>query len=266
MGRGARPVRRAGRGQPLLRDVLVPAHRPPADQAQQPHPRPARAAVTPQGVVGRRVPLQPRLRLDEPPRQPQPEAGPQDQRHLRSGADRAPLLRRAAQGVHLAAAGGVPGDGVRRPARGGPRRAPGGARHHRRERLDDQLPDRGPGLPRRRRAPVDGVRAPLGLPRLPHERPDRPHRLLPRHRAAAVPLRRPSPLGQAAHPHRGRPRSGVPALGRRPGPPRASRPRPASSPTPTSTGSSAPDRRAPGSLRSGMRMWPEGAVGLSAAP
>ena len=125
-----------------------------------------------------------------------------------------------------AAAGGVPGDGVRRPARGGPRRAPGGAGHHRRERLDDQLPDRGPRLPRRRRAAVDGVRAPLGLPRLPHERPDRPHRLLPRHRAAAAPLRRPPPLGQAAHPHRRRPRSGVPALGRRPGPARAARPRP----------------------------------------
>jgi hypothetical protein len=42
-------------------------------------------------------------------------------------------IRRAAQGVHLAATGGVPGDGVRRPARGGPRRAPGGAGHHRRE-------------------------------------------------------------------------------------------------------------------------------------
>ena len=45
VGRGPRPVRGAGRGEPPLRDVLVPAHRAAADQAQQPHPRPAGAAV-----------------------------------------------------------------------------------------------------------------------------------------------------------------------------------------------------------------------------
>ena len=38
VGRGARRVRRAGGRQRPLRDVLVPAHRPAADQAQQPHP------------------------------------------------------------------------------------------------------------------------------------------------------------------------------------------------------------------------------------
>ena len=55
--------------EPPRRDVLVPAHRPDADQAQQPHPRRGRAARRAGALVRRRVPLQPRLRVAQPGRQ-----------------------------------------------------------------------------------------------------------------------------------------------------------------------------------------------------
>ena len=54
---------------------------------------------------------------------------------------------------------GLPGDGVRRTARGGRGRAARGALDDRGQRLDDQLPGRGAGLPRRRGAAVDGLRS-----------------------------------------------------------------------------------------------------------
>ena len=52
-------LRRAGRGEPPRRDVLVPAHRPDARQAQQPHASTRRRAAPPlAGLAGRRAPLQ----------------------------------------------------------------------------------------------------------------------------------------------------------------------------------------------------------------
>ncbi len=46
------------------------------DQAQQPHPRPGRAAVAGQALARRRVPRQPGLRLGQPRGQPPTRAGP----------------------------------------------------------------------------------------------------------------------------------------------------------------------------------------------
>ena len=56
-----------------------------------------------------------------------PRPGPQAQRAVRAGAERAPLLRRAAPGVHVTEEGGVPRDGVRPAARGRRGRAARGA-------------------------------------------------------------------------------------------------------------------------------------------
>ena len=62
-------------------------------------------------------------RLDQPDARARPPA----QRPLRPGAERTSLQRRPAQGVHLPSPGGLPGDGVRRAARGRRRRR--SARH-----------------------------------------------------------------------------------------------------------------------------------------
>ena len=70
-------VRRPGRGEPARRDVLVPAHRPDADQAQQPaRRRPREAAALPvAGVRRRRAALQHRVRPAQPRRQPASRRG-----------------------------------------------------------------------------------------------------------------------------------------------------------------------------------------------
>ena len=73
-----------------------------------------------------------------------PRVIPQDEPVRGRDAQRAHVQRRAAPGVHRAAVGRVPGDGVRRPARGRPRRAGRGARRDRRLRPADQLPGRDP--------------------------------------------------------------------------------------------------------------------------
>ena len=99
-------------------------------------------------LVRRRVPLQPVFGWVNRLGNRRPGLVPRLNELRRPGADRAPLQRRPAQGVHLAAAGGVPRDGVRRAARGRPAgaaRRPG-ARSS--ARLADQLPGRGPRRPR----------------------------------------------------------------------------------------------------------------------
>ena len=215
-------------GEPPLRDVLVPAHRAAADQAQQPDPRrrPSRCRGCRRWFddeflsnrvfgwtnrIGNRRPGLVRT----------------DQRHLRTGPERAPLLRRAAQGVHLQPRRVV----FREMEYAVPREVALEALREVRatidaERLDDQLPDRDPRLSRRRRTAVDGVPARLGLPRLPHERPDRPHRLLPRRRGASCAATTAAPTGASCTPAPPPTSRRLPALGRRPGAARAARPRP----------------------------------------
>ena len=124
LGRGARVVRPARRGEPLRGDVLVPAHRAHEREAGQPHHRPARAAPPLARLAGRRAPLQHGVRLGQRAGQPPAGAGASAGGGGRPGADRAPVQRRRAPGVHLASAGGVPRDGVRRPTRGRPAGAP----------------------------------------------------------------------------------------------------------------------------------------------
>ena len=76
-----------------------------------------------------------------------PGADPADQPASRPGAERAPLQRRPAPGLHLAARRGLPRDGVRAcPARAGCRRSRR-PRARRRSRLADRLPGRGPAAP-----------------------------------------------------------------------------------------------------------------------
>ena len=158
-------------------------------------------------LVRRRVPLQPRLRLGQPAGQRQARPGPPAQRLRCPGTERAALQRRTAQGVHLTACRGLPGDGVRR-APG--RRSAGAARPprpRRAVRLEDRLPGRGADQPCRRRTP------------LPRQRPTTPStsRCTPtRSRTTASyfravedaheEVRRPPALGQAAQPHRRGPR------------------------------------------------------------
>ena len=92
---------------------------------------PAEPLSRAQALARRRVPREPGLRLGQPRGQPPPRAGTADQRPVRPGTRRAPLLRRAAPGVHLDPHGGLPRDGVRRAARGGGGGPARGARDHR---------------------------------------------------------------------------------------------------------------------------------------
>ncbi len=88
-----------------------------------------------------------------------PRRDPADEPDERLAAQPAHLLRRPAPGLHRLAAGGLPRDGVRRPARGrarGAARVPTGAG---RVRPADQLPGRDPGRARRRHPAVDRRRA-----------------------------------------------------------------------------------------------------------
>ena len=75
VGRGARLLRRDGRGEPPRRHVLVPAHRPDAHQAQRPprrRPRRGRAAPPLARLARRRLPVQHLLRRAHRRRQPGP--------------------------------------------------------------------------------------------------------------------------------------------------------------------------------------------------
>ena len=113
------------------------------DQAQQPHAGRRRAAVPFPRLARRRVPRQPRVRLGQPARQRPARAGSADQRPRRSGDHRAPLQRRAAQGVHLAACAWSSARWST-PCRARPAlRASRRPRPHRAERLADQLSGRG---------------------------------------------------------------------------------------------------------------------------
>ena len=174
VGRGARVLRRHGRGEPPLRHVLVPPHRPPADQAQHPARRRrlgGRAGLALPRLGRRRLPVQHGLRRPHRRRQPGARRDPADEPGLGARPVAPDLQRRRPPGLHLAAAGRLPRDGVRRPARGRARRAPRGPAGRRRVGLEDQLPGRDPGRPGRRHPALDGVRPRLLLPRLPHPPP-----------------------------------------------------------------------------------------------
>ena len=93
-------------------------------------------------------------------------------------AQRPHLLRRPPPGLHRVAAGGLPGDGVRRAARGRARGAPRGRRALDALGPADQLPGRDPGRPGRRHPALDGLRPGLLLPGLPHPPRRRAPRLL----------------------------------------------------------------------------------------
>ena len=166
--------------QPPLRHVLVPAHRPDADQAQQParrRPLRGRAAVAASARwLDDELPVQPRLRrgatrLGNLP----PRADPADQPAHRPAARERTLHRRRRTGSSPPTrTRGLPGDGVRRAARGRPGRAARGARRRSRPR-DWRI-----SFPVEIRiAPADDIplstaqRPRLGLPRLPHP-PRRP--------------------------------------------------------------------------------------------
>ena len=162
VGPGARELRRDDGRAPPRRHVLVPAHRPDADQAQL-----AAGGAGPRGPAGlrlpalarRRLPVQHGVRRGGRRREPRAAGDPADEPAQRLGARRAHLLRRRAPGLRHRATRGVPGDGVRRAARGRAVRAEGGARRSRGLRPRDQLPRRDPGRPRRRRPAVHGAAA-----------------------------------------------------------------------------------------------------------
>ena len=248
MGRGARVLRRHGRREPPLRHVLVPPHRPAAHQAQHPARRRrvrGRAGLAIARLARRRPPVQHRLRCPHRRREPGARRDPADEPGLRARPLTAHLQRRRPQGLHLAAAGGLPRDGVRRAARGRSRRAPRGATRRRRVRLEDQLPGGDPGRAGRRHPAVDGVRARLLLPRVPHPPPLRLAHPRGVHRgdgAGDARPRRPARTGASCTPGprptwRRRTRASATssrcATGSTPT---------GSSPTPTSSGCSAPDR------------------------
>ena len=156
---GRRRVRRPGRRQRALRGLLVPAHRPDAHQAQQPHRRGApalpAAGVRRRRAAGQHAPSALVNRVGDLA----PRAGPPAQPAVLPGALAAGLQRRLPPGAHLAAAGGVPGDGVRRAARGrhaGAHRGPGARRA---ARLAHRLPGRDPA---RARPTTPGSRPPTG--------------------------------------------------------------------------------------------------------
>ncbi|CAA9373138.1 MAG: FAD-dependent oxidoreductase, partial [uncultured Nocardioides sp.] len=229
LGPRAGDVRRDGRDRAPRRHVLVPPHRPRAGEAEPPHgPRPRRAAAPGSAgrVVGGRAALQPRVRRGRRSRQPPAGGGPRDQPRGGAGPVGAEVHRPRPPGVREPAAGGVPGDGVRRAARCGTGRAAGVPSDHRRQRLADRLPRRGPARAGGRRAAVDRPRPRHPLPRVPHRPRRRPHGVLRGAGAGPARGRGSSPLGQAAQPDGRGPRAVVRALRRRPRDARPARPRP----------------------------------------
>ena len=212
-------LRRAGRGEPPRRHVLVPAHRPDADQAQQPHDVDAARAARPAGAPGSTTSSSPTRVFgwaQPPSATARPALIPRMNRGRRPGAQPAHLLSDvAAPGLHLAAAGGLPRDGVRRAARGRPRRAPRGAARSI-ERRDWRI-----SFPVEIRvAPADDVPLSTAYGRDSFYLAFHTNRARPTTRRTSAAIehvlrgaRRPPALGQAAHPHRRRPRAGVPALG-----------------------------------------------------
>ena len=133
-------------------------------------------------LVRRRVPVQPGLRLGQPAGQRRPGLVPRLNGFAGPGTERAPLQRRTAQGVHLTACRGLPGDGVRRAPGRRPAGAARAARPGRAVRLEDRLPGRGADQPGRRRTPLPRERPRHRLPRRAHERAVGPPRLLQRGR------------------------------------------------------------------------------------
>ena len=188
LGRGAVVVRRAGRGAPPRRHVLVPPHRPDDDQDQRPARRPRRrASRSPAGAAGWTTSCSPTRSSAPSPRSPPgPRVPP---RCINRVSARALSERRYSDIAHRVfttpAPGPLQGDGVRRPARGRSRRAARGAPRGGRLRLAGQLPRRDPHGARRRHHPLDGIGARLALPRLPRARRGRPPRLLRRGRGRA---------------------------------------------------------------------------------
>ena len=115
-GRGAGRLRRPGRRQRALRVLLVPLHDQHQHQAQQPLGGPGRAAVRLPALDGRRVPVELGVRRGAAAGPHRAAADQDGLEGLRLGAVRAHLHRPLGQGVHLAAAREVRGDGVRGPA------------------------------------------------------------------------------------------------------------------------------------------------------
>ena len=164
---------------------------------------PAAVAVPP--LARRRLPVQHDVRRGDRRGQPRAPGDPADEPAQRLHARCPHLLRRRPPRVRLRAPGRLPGDGVRRPARGRADRAEGGARGPRGLRPPDQLPRRDPGGPRRRHPALDRERPGLLLPRLPHPSPGRPRGVLRADGAGDARPRRPPALGQGAHPRLARP-------------------------------------------------------------
>ena len=238
-GRGPRAAGRPGRPgreQRPLRVLLVPAHAPGADQAQQPRARrrggpPAAAAR----VGGRRAPVQRGVLAGQRRRHPRAVDHGVDQRVRRARAVLPPLHGTVRGRLRLPAPGEVPRDGVRGAA------PPAGPRAARDRRLD-RVERRARAVPRRgavrrggRPVALDGAR-PRDRVRRGAPVPAAAVRAVLRgRRADRRPGGWPAALGQDAL-ARGRAAGrAVPPLRRRPARARRGRPRRASSATRTWT-------------------------------
>ena len=195
---------------PPRRHLLVPAHRPDADQDQRParrRPDETEPLSRLRELVGRRVPVELALRRAQPRHQP---AARRSSRGSTRSSSRMLSARTYSDVAHKVFTSPrdrrVPRDGVRRA-----RARPGSPRSAR------------PGPPLEasdlkitfpveiRVTPADDI--PLStsigprllLPRVPHPPRRRPPRVLRAARADHARPRRPPALGQGAHPHRGRP-------------------------------------------------------------
>ena len=160
-------------------------------------------------------------------RQPRARGDPADEPADRPRAVGAQLQRRGAPGLHRPAGRGLPGDGVRRPARGRPGGAPRGPACGGGVGLADQLPGGDPGLapPTTSRCPPRAAATSFYLAFHTHRDADHTAYFAGVEADHAGP-RRPPALGQGAHPDGGRPGAGVPPLRRLPRDARPARSRP----------------------------------------
>ena len=160
--RRSRPSTR-WRRPPPRRHVLVPAHRPDAHQAQRPARgadlAEARAALRLRALARRRLPVQHGLRALDRGANRAPAGDPADEPAHRPGCSARAPTATSRTGSSPPSDGRLPGDGVRRPARGRARRRCARRAPRSRPPTCDQLPGRDPGGPRRRHPAVDGLRA-----------------------------------------------------------------------------------------------------------
>ena len=151
----------------------------------------------------RRTAVEHRLRRAEQAHHPPSRDDPAPQRGGRAGPHRPRLHRPQLPGVRLAAAGRVPRDGVRGPARGRPGAARPGSTGGSPRPGTRRLPRRGALRGGRRLLAVDRLRTRHRLRRGAPVPPPRPRGLLPGGRSDRARPGRTAALGQAPLPRRG---------------------------------------------------------------